>query len=39
MNVLKEKKRSGNYTSNEIQKFNREMSALTLGVGSDFFDQ
>lgn len=39
MNELKEKKRSGNYTHSEIQKFNREMSALTLGVGSDFFDQ
>lgn len=38
MNELKAKKRSGNYTSSEIQKFNREMSALTLGVGSDFFD-
>src|SRR4051812_43720117 len=39
MNALKLKKRTGNYSSSEIQGFNREMSAITLGVGSDFFDQ
>jgi len=38
MTELKMKKRTGEYTPKEIQKFNREMSALTLGVGSDFFD-
>eukprot|EP01087_Luapelamoeba_hula_P016772 TRINITY_DN5184_c0_g2_i1.p1 TRINITY_DN5184_c0_g2~~TRINITY_DN5184_c0_g2_i1.p1 ORF type:complete len:703 (-),score=121.93 TRINITY_DN5184_c0_g2_i1:156-2264(-) len=38
MNQLKVLKRSGDFTPEEISKFNREMSALTLGVGVDFFD-
>lgn len=38
MNELKNLKRSGDFTPEEISKFNREMSALTLGVGVDFFD-
>eukprot|EP00005_Dracoamoeba_jomungandri_P002786 CAMPEP_0174250864 /NCGR_PEP_ID=MMETSP0439-20130205/888_1 /TAXON_ID=0 /ORGANISM="Stereomyxa ramosa, Strain Chinc5" /LENGTH=693 /DNA_ID=CAMNT_0015331037 /DNA_START=67 /DNA_END=2148 /DNA_ORIENTATION=- len=38
MDALKQKKRTGEHTAEEVQRFNREMSALTLGVGSDFFD-
>jgi len=39
MEELKYQRRGGNYSTDEVQSFNREMSALTLGVEPDFFDE
>ncbi|KAL6061516.1 Carboxylesterase superfamily protein [Balamuthia mandrillaris] len=36
---LKDKKGSGSCSEEEVQSMNREMSAITLGVETDFFDK
>jgi len=36
---LRDSKRTGTFTPEEVQAMNREMSALTLGVEPAFFDE
>ena len=36
---LRDSKRTGSFTPEEVQSMNREMSALTLGVEPAFFDE